>query len=101
MDDVHESAYDHPTRAHRGTMILVFGILGLIVCFPFGIAAWVMANTDLRQMRAGMMDPSGEGLTSAGRILGIVATCLAIAGILIWAIVFMGVLAAGVSSTAH
>jgi len=57
-----------------------------------------MGNTDLRQIRAGTMDPAGEGLTTAGRILGIIATCLAIVGIVIWVIVFMGVLAAGVGS---
>ena len=28
-------------RPHRGTMILVFGILGLVCCIIFGIMAWV------------------------------------------------------------
>lgn len=35
-----------------------------------------MANTDLREMRAGRMDRKGEGMTNAGRILGMVATFL-------------------------
>src|SRR4051794_8841971 len=28
-------------QPHRGTLILVFGILSLVVCAPMGIAAWV------------------------------------------------------------
>ena len=65
---------------HRGTMILTFGILGIACCFPFGIAAWIMGNTDLPQIEAGMMDPSGKGTTNAGRICGIIGTIVAIIG---------------------
>lgn len=73
---------------HRGVLILIFGILGWVVCFPFGIAAWVMANNDLREMTEGRMDETGRGLTTAGKILGIVQCCL-----FALAIVFYGVLA--------
>jgi hypothetical protein len=62
--------------AHRGGLVLAFGILGWVVCFPFGIAAWIMGNHDLREMEAGRMDRAGEGLTRAGKILGIVQICL-------------------------
>ena len=55
-------------------MILVFGVLGLIFCFPFGIAAWILGNADLREMRA------GEPLTQGGRICGMIATILVILG---------------------
>ena len=65
---------------HRGALILTFGILGIACCFPFGIAAWIMGNTDLAQIEAGMMDPSGKGTTNAGRICGIIGTILAIIG---------------------
>lgn len=61
--------------AHRGGLILAFGLLGWVVCFPFGIAAWIMGNHDLREMTGGRMDRSGEGLTRAGKILGIVQVC--------------------------
>ncbi|MCL4177337.1 MAG: DUF4190 domain-containing protein [Verrucomicrobia bacterium] len=71
-------------RPHRGVLILVFGILGLVLCFPFGIAAWIMGNGDLSEIRGGRMDPTGEGLTQAGRICGIVATVLAILGVLVF-----------------
>ena len=65
---------------HRGALILTFGILGIACCFPFGIAAWIMGNSDLAQIEAGMMDPSGKGTTNAGRICGIIGTILAIIG---------------------
>lgn len=40
-------------KPHRGVLILVFGILSLVVCPFFGIAAWVMANNDLQEMTMG------------------------------------------------
>ena len=61
---------------HRAVLILVFGILSFVVCPFFGIAAWVMGNTDLQEMAEGRMDPSGRDLTQAGRICGIVGTVL-------------------------
>ncbi len=65
-------------KPHRGTLILIFGILSWFVCVLFGIAAWVMGNNDLAEMRQGIMDRSGEGLTTAGRILGMISTIIAI-----------------------
>jgi predicted Zn finger-like uncharacterized protein len=68
-----------PLAPHRGGMILTFGVVSLvcgclgIVCGPM---AWVMGNADLEEIRAGRMDPEGEGLTNAGRICGIVGTIL-------------------------
>lgn len=57
-------------------MILVFGILSLVMCPPFGLAAWVMGNSDLREMGHGMMDPTGRDTTNAGRICGIIGSAL-------------------------
>jgi hypothetical protein len=64
-------------KPHRGTLILVLGILSIVVCGPLGIAAWVMGNTDLREISAGVMDPAGRGTTEAGRICGIIGCLLA------------------------
>ena len=61
-----------PLTPHRGVLILVLGILSIVCCFICGIVAWVMGNNDLKQMAAGTMDRSGEGLTKAGKICGIV-----------------------------
>jgi predicted Zn finger-like uncharacterized protein len=62
------------TQPHRGSLILVLGILGIVACQIFGPVAWLMANNDLAEMRSGRMDPEGEGLTNAGRVCGIIGT---------------------------
>ena len=86
-------------RPHRGAMVLVLGILGLVInCFVLGIIAWILGNNDLAAMRAGAMDPTGEGLTQAGRICGIISVALAILGCCV-AIVWI-VLAIALSATA-
>lgn len=98
-----QTPYSPPpaVRPHRGTLILVFGILGLVVCVIFGIIAWVMGNSDLRLMQAGYMDRSGEGMTQAGRICGIISVVLVVAGacitIAVWAIMAVVVGAAAAS----
>ena len=68
---------------HRGGLVLALGILGIVCCFICGIIAWVMGNNDIREMDAGRMDPSGRGLTQAGKICGIVSVVLTIAGFLL------------------
>ncbi len=71
-------------QPHRGTLILVLGILSLVIaCGPLGIVAWILGNGDLKKMTAGAMDPSGRGLTNAGRICGIIACILMIIGIVL------------------
>ncbi len=86
-------------RPHRGVMILVFGIIGIVLCVIFGIVAWVMGNSDLRAMREGRMDPTGEGLTKAGKICGIVGVVLNLI-IAAFYIVFFVILAAAVAGGA-
>ncbi len=70
-------------KPHRGTTILVLGILSLVCCGLLGIPAWLMGNADLKEMAAGTMDPAGQGTTSAGKICGIIGTVLAILGALV------------------
>jgi hypothetical protein len=70
-------------KPHRGTLILILGILGLVVCGPLGIAAWVMGSSDLKEIDAGTMDPAGRGTTNAGKICGIIATILIIISIIV------------------
>jgi hypothetical protein len=83
-------------KPHRGGMLLAFGILGLLCCIIFGILAWVMGSGDLKEIAEGRMDPSGEGLTKAGKILGIIGCVLNILGILAWiAMMIFGVALAG------
>ncbi len=84
-------------KPHRGTLILVLGILGLAVCGPLGIAAWVMGSGDLKQMDAGTMDPAGRSTTQAGKICGMIATILLILGVIIGVLFFLFGFAAAVS----
>jgi hypothetical protein len=86
-------------KPHRGTLILVLGILGLVVCGPLGIAAWIMGSGDLKEMDAGTMDPSGRGNTNAGKICGIIATVLTVLGVLIGGAIF--VLGIAASAAGH
>jgi predicted Zn finger-like uncharacterized protein len=103
VDDDHDDRHDHDrddrpwerapyhanirrdTEPHRGTLVLVFGILSIVlgmsyivslVALPMGIAAWVMGQRDLRRMRMNEMDPQGEGATQAGWICGIIGTVI-------------------------
>jgi hypothetical protein len=70
---------------HRGPLVLVLGIVGLVIgllCglgLPFGAAAWVMGYRDLRKMRyEKSMDPEGEGMTQAGMVCGAIGTFFAL-----------------------
>ncbi|MHC4562216.1 MAG: GYF domain-containing protein [Planctomycetota bacterium] len=83
---------------HRGTAVLVLGILGVV--FPctlvMGIIAWVMGSKDLPEMEAGRMDPSGRGITLAGKICGMVGVFLGIATLILqalWMLLFFGMMA--------
>jgi predicted Zn finger-like uncharacterized protein len=93
--DDHDDYYDRPRRTygrpHRGAAVLTLGILSLVFplpCAPLGIFAWVMGSNDLTEMRRGQMDRSGEGLTQAGRILGIISTVLMILGCVFYTFFF-------------
>jgi len=74
FDPMHRRVGRGYMAPHRGGVILAFGLISLTACALFGPIAWVLGNQDLAEMRAGRMDPSGEGLTRAGQICGIVGT---------------------------
>jgi hypothetical protein len=81
---------DRYLAPHRGSAVLTLGILSLVVCGPvLGPIAWVMGQGDLGEMRAGRMDREGEGLTSAGRICGMIGTILSISLIAIYFLFFV------------
>jgi hypothetical protein len=80
---------------HRGSTVLTLGILSLVLCGPIlGPIAWIMGNQDMAEIRAGRMDPEGEGTTNAGRICGIIGTILGIVGIVFACLWFFAVSAA-------
>ncbi len=74
-------------KSHRGSTVLTLGILGLVVCGICGIIAWVMGVSDMREMRAGIMDPAGRSSTQAGMICGIISTIFVIIGLLYFLLV--------------
>lgn len=76
-------------REHRGALILVLGILGIVICQPIGIAAWVMGNSDLEEMDKGSMDPEGRGLTQAGKICGIISVIFMVLSVLLIGAMFV------------
>jgi len=87
-------------KPHRGTLVLVLGILGLVVCVICGILAWVFGNADLKEMDAGQMDPSGRGMTQAGKIVGMVSVILNVVGFALWIIIVLIMGAAAVTGAA-
>jgi hypothetical protein len=90
----HQQGYAQ-VAPHRGGMILAFGILGFAVCGFFGIAAYIMGKKDLEEIRAGRMDRTGEGLTTAGYWLGLIAVILTVVGMVIGVGVVVLMMAAG------
>jgi hypothetical protein len=65
---------------HNGTTILVLACIGTLV-FPCAVVAWIMGHIELKKMRQGLVDRSGESLVRAGYVIGIIFTIL---GILPW-----------------
>jgi hypothetical protein len=77
-------------KPHRGTLVLVLGILSLVGCTIFtGIPAWIMGKNDLNEMDAGQMDPSGRSLTNAGKICGIISVVLAALGLVAFILIMI------------
>jgi hypothetical protein len=69
---------------HRGVLILIFSIVGIVACPIFAPIAWIMGNHDMMEIRAGRIDPEGESLTNVGRIIGIVGTGLLVLSCVIY-----------------
>jgi hypothetical protein len=58
-------------EADRSGLILFLGILSLFMCGPVGLVAWIMAASDLRKVRKGLLPPQKAGILKVGRALGI------------------------------
>lgn len=74
-------------RPHNGTLILVLACIGLLF-FPCAIIAAIMARMELKQIRRGVVEPSGESLIQAGFVL---ALFFAIISFCLWACCCMAV----------
>jgi hypothetical protein len=104
-----------PTRTlqpDRGALILVFGLISLVLnlgstclggftggfgCFGsliaigLAIPAWIMANSDLKGMARGEVDPAGRSNTSAGKILAIISLVISLLAIILGVLVVLGI----------
>lgn len=67
-----------PANHPNATVILVLGILGLLICGPVGVAAWVMGNKAIKEIDSSHVVYGNRGTVQAGRILGIIATAFLI-----------------------
>jgi hypothetical protein len=64
-------------KSSNGVLILVLGILSWVGFGPLtGIAAWVMGNSALKEIDAGIADPSERQFVQVGKILGMINTIL-------------------------
>ena len=70
----------YPEQSQAVT-VLVLGILSIIVCQLLGPVAWKLGNDELRGITEGRRSPEGLGMAQAGRITGIIGTCLLALGL--------------------
>ncbi|QOR72728.1 DUF4190 domain-containing protein [Ruania alkalisoli] len=70
--------YQPPAEHPQGVMILVFGLIGLLACFPLGIAAWVMGQRAINEIDASGVYYSNRGTIQAGRVCGIIGSVLGV-----------------------
>jgi hypothetical protein len=85
---------------HRqASTVLVLGILGLVLCQVISPFAWVMGNRVVHEIDASGGQLGGRTQANAGRICGIIGTCLLGASILFGALALAFVLIAATSSS--
>lgn len=85
-----------PTQEHpQGTMILIFGILGIFIAI-FAPIAWFLGNKAKKDVQASGIQYSNEQNISIGRMLGKVFTIIYLVSIaltIIFTIVIFGIAA--------
>jgi hypothetical protein len=91
--------YGAPPQEHpQGTLILVFGILGIFITI-FAPIAWYMGNKAKREIQASGIRYSNEQNVSIGRMLGKIFTIIALISIALSIIITIIVVAVGVSQS--
>ena len=91
--------YGAPPQEHpQGTLILVFGILGIFITI-FAPIAWYMGNKAKREIQASGIQYSNEQNVSIGRMLGKIFTIIALISIVLTIIITIIVVAVGVSQS--
>jgi hypothetical protein len=87
--------YGPPQVEHpQGTMVLILGILGLVLCALCAPFAWSMGNKAKRDVDAAPGRYSNAQLITIGRILGIVGSVILILQLVFVAIYIVIIVAA-------
>ena len=69
-------------KPHRAGAIMAWAIIGWFFCVIIGpLIAISMANSDLKAMKAGTMDPSGRGSIGAAKIIAVIALVMQLLGL--------------------
>lgn len=84
--DDDDDGYRKPDRA---SMIMIFTIIGLILCWNIigivlNILSIVFASMDLKEMDAGQMDATNRGQVSTCRTLSIIGLCAPLVIAILW-----------------
>ena len=94
-----QQPYGAPPQEHpQGTLILIFGILGIFITI-FAPIAWYLGNKAKREMQASGIQYSNEQNVSIGRMLGKVFTIIALVSIALTIIIAIIIAVVAASQT--
>lgn len=71
-------------------MVLILGIASLTICPPAGPAAWYLGNRALGQIDHQRGVDAGLRRVQAGRMCGIISSCLLVTAAVLAFVVFVG-----------
>ena len=84
-----QQPYGAPSQEHpQGTMILIFGILGIFITI-FAPIAWYLGNKAKQEVQASGIQYSNEQNISIGRMLGKIFTIIAIVSIVVTIVILI------------
>jgi len=72
----------------KSVTAMILGIVGIVLCQPVGIAAWIIGHQERKEIAAGKSPAAGQGMATAGWIMGIIGTAMLVLGLLILILVF-------------
>lgn len=84
-------AFQYPPR---GTTVLAFGIVSILLCNLMGPIAWSMGNAELARIDAGQTDPRERGNAQAGRVCGMIGTGLMVIAAILMTMVVVSLISA-------
>jgi hypothetical protein len=94
-----QQPYGVPQEHPQGTLILIFGILGIFITI-FAPIAWWLGNKAKKEIQASGIQYSNEQNISVGRMLGKIFTIIAIVSIVLVIILWIVIAVVAVSQGA-